>query len=141
MKLERYDTENPELGKLRNFRFGIELARYRIPLHYFSRAVINAEIWNPQDAVSAGFYDRTAPAEQLAAAAAMAAEMFGNLNMTAFNGTKNKSRKDLLELLDRCIEMDLVVTQAPLFPSQHLLAEPTSLEALGQVLLLIDLLL
>ncbi len=88
--------------------FGIELARYRIPLHYFSRAVINAEIWNPQDAVSAGFYDRTAPAEQLAAAAAMAAEMFGNLNMTAFNGTKNKSRKDLLALLDRCIEIDLV---------------------------------
>jgi hypothetical protein len=28
--------------------------------------------------------------------------------MTAFNGTKNKSRKDVLELLDRCIEMDLV---------------------------------
>jgi hypothetical protein len=38
----------------------------------------------------------------------MAAETFGNLDMTAFNGTKNKSRKDLLALLDRCIEIDLV---------------------------------
>ncbi|MGB2358862.1 MAG: crotonase/enoyl-CoA hydratase family protein [Porticoccaceae bacterium] len=88
--------------------FGIELARYRIPLHYFSRAVINAEIWSPQEAISAGFYDRIAPVEQLSDAAAMAAKMFGSLDMTAFNGTKNKSRKDFLELLDRCIEMDLV---------------------------------
>jgi hypothetical protein len=38
----------------------------------------------------------------------MAAKMFGNLDMTAFNGTKNKSRKDFLELLDRCIQADLV---------------------------------
>ncbi|MDB2554699.1 crotonase/enoyl-CoA hydratase family protein [Porticoccaceae bacterium] len=88
--------------------FGIELARYRIPLNYYSRAVINAEIWSPQDAIAAGFYDRTAPAEQLDSAATMAAETFGNLDMTAFNGTKNKSRKDLLALLDRCIEKDLV---------------------------------
>jgi enoyl-CoA hydratase len=88
--------------------FGIELARYRIPLHYFSRAVINAEIWSPQDAISAGFYDRIAPVEQLSDAAIMAAKMFGNLDMTAFNGTKNKSRKDFLELLDRCIQADLV---------------------------------
>ena len=76
--------------------FGIELARYRIPLNYYSRAVINAEIWSPQDAIAAGFYDRTAPAEQLDSTATMAAETFGNLDMTAFNGTKNKSRKDFL---------------------------------------------
>jgi enoyl-CoA hydratase len=93
--------------------FGIELARYRIPLAYFSRAVINAEIWSPDDAISAGFYDRTAPAEHLDAAAAMAAEMFGKLDMNAFNGTKNKSRKAFLELLDQCIKTDLVLPSAP----------------------------
>lgn len=92
--------------------FGIELARYRIPLAYFSRAVINAEIWNPEDAISAGFYDRIVPVEQLGAAAAKAAEMFGNLDMGAFNGTKNKSRKAFLELLDQCIEADLVAPTA-----------------------------
>ena len=29
--------------------FGIELARYRIPLNYFSRSVINAELYTPSD--------------------------------------------------------------------------------------------
>jgi len=92
--------------------FGIELARYRIPLAYFSRAVINAEIWSPEDAISAGFYDRTVPVEHLGVAAAKAAEMFGNLDMGAFNGTKNKSRKGFLELLDQCIAADLVAPSA-----------------------------
>ena len=92
--------------------FGIELARYRIPLAYFSRAVINAEIWSPEDAISAGFYDRAVPLEHLGAAAAKAAEMFGNLDMGAFNGTKNKSRKGFLELLDQCIAADLVPPSA-----------------------------
>jgi enoyl-CoA hydratase len=89
--------------------FGIELARYRIPLNYFSRAVINAEIWNPEDAISAGFYDRIAPLEQLGKAADMAAETFGNLDIGAFKGTKNKSRKEFLALLDQCIETDLIL--------------------------------
>ncbi len=89
--------------------FGIELARYRIPLNYYSRAVINAEIWNPDTAIGAGFYDATAPVEHIGAAASKAAEMFGSLNMSAFNGTKNKSRKEFLELLDQCIIDDLVL--------------------------------
>ena len=86
--------------------FGIELARYKIPLNYFNRAVINAEIWSPSDAILAGFYDKAAPVEQLDGGAAMAAKMFSQLDMGAFNGTKNKSRKALLELLDECIEID-----------------------------------
>ena len=35
---------------------------------------------------------------------------FGQLNMKAFNGTKNKSRKDFLALVDRCIEDDLEIS-------------------------------
>lgn len=92
--------------------FGIELARYRLPLTYFNRCVINAEIWSPEDAMPAGFYDRIAPLESLDQATSMAAEMFSQLHMTAFNGTKNKSRKGLLELLDHCIELDLVTPSA-----------------------------
>jgi enoyl-CoA hydratase len=93
--------------------FGVELARYRIPLNYYSRAVINAEIWNPDTAISAGFYDTTAPVEHISAAASKAAELFGNLDMGAFNGTKTKSRKAFLELLDQCIIDDLVLPEAP----------------------------
>lgn len=88
--------------------FGIELARYRLPLNYFNRCVINAEIWSPEDAMPAGFYDRIAPVEDLDKAVEMAAQTFAQLDMTAFNGTKNKSRKAFLELLEECIEADLI---------------------------------
>ena len=89
--------------------FGIELARYRIPANYFNRCVINAEIWSPIEAIAAGFYDQIVPAEQLDQASQMAAKGFSQLNMTAFNGTKNKSRKAFLQLLDECIESDLII--------------------------------
>jgi len=89
--------------------FGIELARYRIPANYFNRCVINAEIWTPTGAITAGFYDQIVSAEQLDQASQMAAKGFSQLNMTAFNGTKNKSRKAFLQLLDECIESDLII--------------------------------
>ena len=89
--------------------FGIELARYRIPANYFNRCVINAEIWTPTGAITAGFYDQIVPAEQLDQASQMAAKGFSQLNMTAFNGTKNKSREAFLQLLDQCIESDLII--------------------------------
>jgi len=89
--------------------FGIELARYRIPANYFNRCVINAEIWTPTGAITAGFYDQIVPAEQLDQASQMAAKGFSQLNMTAFNGTKNKSREAFLQLLDECIESDLII--------------------------------
>lgn len=87
--------------------FGIELARYRLPLNYYNRCVINAEIFAPKQAVYAGFFDRTVPAEQMPMAGAMAGNMFKQLKPGAFKGTKQKSRKALFELLDRAIEDDL----------------------------------
>ena len=90
--------------------FGIELARYRIPLNYFHRCVINAEIWSPSDAVKAGFYDQVVPTEQVETATSTIVKSLSQLNMIAFNGTKNKSRATLLTLLDECIESDMVMT-------------------------------
>lgn len=90
--------------------FGIELARYRIPLNYFHRCVINAEIWSPSDAVKAGFYDQVVPTEQAETATSTIIKSLSQLNMIAFNGTKNKSRAALLTLLDECIESDMVMT-------------------------------
>ncbi len=87
--------------------FGIELARYRLPLHYFNRCVINAEIFNPKGAMHAGFFDRIVPAEQMPMAAAMAGQMFSQLNETAFKNTKRRSRKAAFAILDQAIEDDL----------------------------------
>jgi enoyl-CoA hydratase len=88
-------------------RFGIELGRYRIPNNFYNRSVINGEIFSPEDAILAGFYDRLVPEEQLDMAGKMAGQMFSQLKMNAFSYTKNASRKELFALFEECIVDDL----------------------------------
>lgn len=85
---------------------GIELARDRLRKSAFHRSVINGEMFDPQGAVDAGFLDSIVPAEQLLPAARSAAEQLKKINMKAHSATKLKVRKDLLETLDRAIELD-----------------------------------
>lgn len=85
---------------------GIELARARLTPAVFSRSVINAEMFDPADAVVAGFLDRVVPAERFEQEVAKLAGELTKLNMTAHRNTKRKSRKALLELLDQSIEID-----------------------------------
>ncbi|MFC5695917.1 crotonase/enoyl-CoA hydratase family protein [Pseudomonas sp. GCM10022186] len=85
---------------------GIELARDRLRKSAFHRSVINGEMFNPQDALDAGFLDKVVPLEQLQEAARAAALQLKKINMTAHRNTKLKVRKTLLETLDAAIEMD-----------------------------------
>ena len=86
--------------------FGIELARYRIPLDYYNRSVINAELYSPNGAIKAGFYDSIVKPDSIELSVPSVTQHFQSLNMNAFAGTKGKSRKDLLKLLDDCIDND-----------------------------------
>lgn len=85
---------------------GIELARDRLRKSAFHRSVINGEIFNPQDAMDAGFLDKVVPAEQLMATAVAVAQQLKKINMTAHKNTKLKVRKAFLETLDKAIELD-----------------------------------
>lgn len=85
---------------------GIELARARLTPAVFNRSVINAELFDPIDAVSAGFLDKVVPADQFEQEVAAVASGLTKLNMTAHRNTKRKSRKALLELLDQSMEID-----------------------------------
>ena len=85
---------------------GIELARDRLRKSAFHRAVINAEMFNPQNAVDAGFLDKVVSAEELQDAALAAARQLKKLNMIAHKNTKLKTRKALLETLDNAIILD-----------------------------------
>ncbi|WOD10385.1 crotonase/enoyl-CoA hydratase family protein [Pseudomonas sp. NyZ704] len=85
---------------------GIELARARLTNSAFNRSVINAEMFDPADAVHAGFLDKIVPAEELEAKAMEMAVQLTKLNMSAHRNTKLKTRKALLELLDKSIEVD-----------------------------------
>ena len=85
---------------------GIELARDRLRKSYFNRSVINAEMFEPQEALKAGFLDAVVEADELMPAAVAMAEQMKNLNMTAHAKTKVKARKAFLATLDAAIEED-----------------------------------
>ena len=85
---------------------GIELARDRLRKSAFQRSVINAEMFNPQSARDAGFLDVVVPAEELMSTALAMAQQLKQINLQAHAATKLKVRKQLLETLDRAIELD-----------------------------------
>jgi len=87
---------------------GIALARDRLRLAAFNRAVINAEMFNPQGAKEAGFLDAVVSPEELMPAALACAVHFKKLNRTAHANTKRKARKPLLDALDAGMELDKV---------------------------------
>ncbi|MFJ4343903.1 crotonase/enoyl-CoA hydratase family protein [Pseudomonas sp. NPDC089401] len=85
---------------------GIELARDRLRRSAFHRSVINAEMFEPKDALDAGFLDKVVPAEQLLDVAHGVARELKKLNMLAHKNTKLKVRKGLLDALDEAILLD-----------------------------------
>ncbi|MHA6493594.1 crotonase/enoyl-CoA hydratase family protein [Pseudomonas borbori] len=85
---------------------GIELARDRLRKSAFHRSVINGEMFDPQGAVDAGFLDKVVAADQLMATALTVAQQMKKINMSAHKNTKLKVRKNLLETLDRAVELD-----------------------------------
>jgi enoyl-CoA hydratase len=85
---------------------GIALARDRLSTPVFQRSVINAEMFNPQGALAAGFLDRVVSADQLLPAAKEVAGQLKTLNMSAHKNTKLKVRKELLDALDSAIAVD-----------------------------------
>jgi enoyl-CoA hydratase len=85
---------------------GIELARDRLRKSAFHRSVINAEMFDPQGALQAGFLDKVVAPDALHTAALEAARQLKKLNMNAHKQTKLKVRKALLEALDEAIIQD-----------------------------------
>lgn len=85
---------------------GIELARDRLRKSAFGRSVICGEMFDPKGALQAGFLDKVVAPDELTEAARTVALQLKKINMRAHKQTKLKVRKDLLETLDRAIELD-----------------------------------
>ena len=79
--------------------FLLELARYRLSPPHLDRAVAQATIYAPEDAVVAGFLDRVVPAADLAAEARHTAETLAGLNADAFAATKERLHAPVIEAL------------------------------------------
>ena len=87
---------------------GIEIAKSRLSPIYFERSVNNSEIYNPKDAINAGFLDKIVPESHLLPTAIKIAEMFSKLNKKAHAATKLKVRKPYLTSLKEAIKQDLI---------------------------------
>lgn len=86
--------------------FGVEICRQRLAPAHFHRAVINAEIYRPEDAVAAGFLDRVVPASELEDASRAAAGALAGLDQTAHAATKLRARAGALGAIRAAIEAD-----------------------------------
>jgi enoyl-CoA hydratase len=89
--------------------FAIELARQRLQPAAFSRAVVNATMYPPDDAVAAGFLDRTVEAGELHAAGLDGAAELAELNVAAHAATKLRARANALAAVRSAIETELSV--------------------------------
>lgn len=87
---------------------GIELARDRLSPAAFQRSVISAEMFSPQGALVAGFFDQVVAVDQLLVTALEVAQRLKKINMTAHKNTKLKARKALLDRLDSGLERDKI---------------------------------
>lgn len=89
--------------------FVIELARRRLHPAAFDRAVINAEMFNPGEAIGAGFLDRVVPASRLPEAALEAATDLAALHPEAHTATKLRARTGALAAIRAAIEAEISI--------------------------------
>lgn len=79
--------------------FGIELSQQRLATTYLNRAVCCAEIFGPQDAAAAGFFDSVAEPEQFQDQLLATAQSLTALNQVAHHETKLGMRRESLQRL------------------------------------------
>jgi enoyl-CoA hydratase len=87
--------------------FAMELARDRLSKRHFTKAVTQAQIFDPQSAVDAGFLDRTTPPEGLFDAAFGEATRLATLPHPAFRNTKRRERRATIRSIRESLEADI----------------------------------
>ena len=87
-------------------RAAIEICRQRLAPAQFNRAVLLAEVFSPEGAVSAGFLDQVVGPAELSTASATAAQRLATLDLEAHLSTKQRARSGLLRELRVAIEED-----------------------------------
>jgi len=84
----------------------VEICRQRLTPAGFNRAVVIADVFSPEDAVTAGFLDRVVPAAKLAEAAEAAAAQLARLDLDAHAATKLRARRLAGTALREAIDVD-----------------------------------
>ncbi|MEE2679302.1 MAG: crotonase/enoyl-CoA hydratase family protein [Myxococcota bacterium] len=87
--------------------FLMEFARERLSKRHLGRAAVQAEIYTPEAAVDAGFFDRIVPEADLASTALAEAQRLGELPRGAFARSRKIMRSETLEKIEATLADDL----------------------------------
>lgn len=87
--------------------FVVELARQRLTPVHFNRALVTAAMYDPHEAVKAGFLDQVVSAKELRGVSLEAAQQLATLDPAAHRATKQRVRGTALEAVSAAIETEL----------------------------------
>ena len=90
-------------------RFGIELARSRVHPAWLSRTVTLGEMFEPEDAVTAGFLDRAVPPAEIDRALTEALSALKDVNVAMHATAKRDLRNQAMARMREAIEADLAL--------------------------------
>jgi enoyl-CoA hydratase len=89
--------------------YGVELARMRLSAPWFQHATITGAIYDPEQALRAGFLDEVCEPDAVLARAEAAAQRLTKLDMAAHAGTKLRVRGPALAKIREGIDSELRV--------------------------------
>ncbi|MDX2090846.1 MAG: crotonase/enoyl-CoA hydratase family protein [Kofleriaceae bacterium] len=91
----------------------MELARDRLSKRALVHATLLAQIYDPEGALSAGYLDSIAPADEVLAKARAEAKRLAALPGGAFRATKQRLRGATIELIRNTLESDMATIMSP----------------------------
>lgn len=94
-------------------RWGVEMARYRIPPTQLDWRLVLGQTGSPEEAMQAGFLDRVVPADEVVERTLETATRLAELRTGAVGGTKERLRRDLVQRMTDDMEGDLKGVMVP----------------------------
>jgi enoyl-CoA hydratase len=91
--------------------YGVELARFRLSPAWFNHATLTGTLYDPGEALVAGFLDQVVEHEQLAPAAREQAIQLTKIDARAHAATKQRVRRHVLAALREGIDNELRVAE------------------------------
>jgi enoyl-CoA hydratase len=89
--------------------FALELARSRLHPAWFQRTALTGEMFVPEDAVSAGFFDKIVPAEQLDATVSEIAGQLAKIHLPSHAIVKRRVRATAFAAIRAAIDSELTL--------------------------------
>ena len=90
-------------------RFAIELARSRVHPAWLSRTVTLGEMFEPEDAVTAGFLDRAVPPNEVDGALSEVLSALKGVNVEMHTTAKHDLRRQAMAAMREAIDADLTI--------------------------------